>query len=41
MEHSTADPISDRPTVTRAGLLVDGKAAEPLHCAARDAAGRT
>jgi hypothetical protein len=41
MEHSTADPISDRSTTTYAGLRVDSKAAEPLHCAASDAALRT
>jgi hypothetical protein len=41
MEHSTADPVSDRPTTTCAGLQVDAKAVEPSRCAASDAAGRT
>jgi hypothetical protein len=41
MEHSTADPISDRSTMTCAGLQVDAKAVEPSHCAASDAARRT
>ena len=41
MEHSTADPISDRSTTTCAGLQVDAKAVEPSHCAASDAARRT
>lgn len=41
MEHSTADPISNRSTTTYAGLRVDAKAVEPSHCAASDAALRT
>lgn len=41
MEHSTADPISDRSTTTYAGLRVDAKAVEPSRCAASAAAGRT
>ena len=41
MEHSTADHISDRSTMTCAGLQVDAKAVEPSHCAASDAARRT
>jgi hypothetical protein len=41
MEHSTADPTSNRSTTTRAGLRVDAKAVKPSHCAASDAALRT
>jgi hypothetical protein len=41
MEHSTADPISDRSTTTRAGLRVDAKVVEPSRWAASDAVGRT
>jgi len=41
MEHSTANPISDRPVTTRAGLRVDAKAIEASRDAASDAAGGT